>query len=1106
MSNYEVDPNIKQILDLKINKGVFPLTVDSAVIAHSPNGETTYLDSVVDYLYQQIANKLRLYTEQDGAYTKGKAYPATMGVQNANNINALQGTVNNYASILSALQQQVNDIDPTDDITSINNTIQRLWGILNNLSEASEYSYQEIKFSDSQTLPPNDLDNTTYWKTRPMDNPQHLWLGIRTITIKRGEDGRPIITRGDAMIVSLQGPKGEKGDKGDKGDSGKDGTGIPGIPGKSYRPVLMYKWTSSRTVGPNAPTNPQSEGWTESPNNPEGENKYLWMTQNYIDIDDSTYVNPTWSTPVCLSGDDGVGSDGKGIEFIFFRTNNIDYTPTVNDLNAYKNGDATQQGYFKTDDFPFIGTDGANIVSGNQWTDNPQGIQLDAKYEWASFRQSNNGEWDYFCAPFRWSMWGEDGIDGDGVEYIYYRCNDANKWGKYPGYQDGTDPRNWSHDPQYQDPEYIRDDVRWDGTSEGIGWSDDPRGVGASAMYEYVSIRKTQAVDGSPNKKEWGVYSQPVLWAKFGKDGKDGQDAQAASQGLSGPVVRFRGEYDPAATPLYENSSLDTQRPATDIRYIDVVYVVDEVNNQTNYYMVKSEAGGTKQTRANPETSDDWEQATGYSFIAAEALYARHAHIDNLSGYEFVVQDNNNHVVAGMTGSNVTNSVVNSSNNSASTPVRIWAGSDAENNINLQDDNIPFKVFQDGKLKATNAEIKGDLSIDSLLLTGNEGSYYYNKSAITLPKINDDNHKVIFIITAGTGTIVSASTGDVLFAFSNNNMQTTNSTTLSTYKIYLAISINNGQNSGWLLQNLNALELQASMGTVSRDIIEDLVVENGYWTIYSDVREDQMKLYLYLNRNLGNIYSFTTINTSSPSYPSATNPVFSIQGNIDFEKENGDHLATLYLDPMQPQGISNLGSGEQSGYITMGSIIDTYNEHENDTPKKIYLDGTEWTIHIYSNPNDHTQDYIEILMPLKEGIDGATPIKAIPSISLIESFNYVATTNNAAPATTSTVSSNGFVIKDGSIVATDMPEGATVNMKDCIVYKDVTGTAANNQYEVVNFGTSNITIGNRIVNPNEAIIVKAKPNTQIDFSDITAIDASDIYDIDPAEQGDPVNH
>lgn len=145
-------------------------------------------------------------------------------------------------------------------------------------------------------------------------------------------------------------------------------------------------------------------------------------------------------------------------------------------------------------------------------------------------------------------------------------------------------------------------------------------------------------------------------------------------------------------------------------------------------------------------------------------------------------------------------------------------------------------------------------------------------------------------------------------------------------------------------------------------------------------------------------------------------------------------------------------------------------------------------------------------MPLREGIDGGTPIKVIPSIALIESFNYVIATNHTTPITTSTVSSNGLIIKDGSIVATDMPEGASVNMKDCIVYKDVTETAANEQYEVVNFGISNVTIGNRIVNPNEAIIIKARPNIHVDFSDVAAIDASGIYDIDPVEHGDPVNH
>jgi len=83
-----------------------------------------------------------------------------------------------------------------------------------------------------------------------------LWLGIRTITITRGEDGRPIITKGDTMVVSLQGPKGERGEKGERGADGSKGS--TGIPGKSYKPVLMYKWTESRTSAPATPTDPRN--------------------------------------------------------------------------------------------------------------------------------------------------------------------------------------------------------------------------------------------------------------------------------------------------------------------------------------------------------------------------------------------------------------------------------------------------------------------------------------------------------------------------------------------------------------------------------------------------------------------------------------------------------------------------------------------------------------------------------------------------------------------------------------------------------------------------------------------------------------------------------
>jgi hypothetical protein len=160
---------------------------------------------------------------------------------------------------------------------------------------------------------------------------------------------------------------------------------------------------------------------------------------------------------------------------------------------------------------------------------------------------------------------------------------------------------------------------------------------------------------------------------------------------------------------------------------------------------------------------------------------------------------------------------------------------------------------------------------------------------------------------------------------------------------------------------------------------------------------------------------------------------------------------------------------------------------------------------VYIDSPDYT--YLQVSWGDEVDIPTGDLITIESNISLTESFTYTTPTiNHVNPTTTTVVGSNGFVIKNGSIVATDMPEGASVNMKDCIVYKDITETDANKQYKIVNFGVSAVIIGNRTVNPNETIIVKAVPNAQIDFSDVTVIASSDIYDVDPAEQGDPVNH
>ena len=874
MDNSKIDSNIKQILDLRTNKGVFPLSSESAIIAHSPNGEMTYLDSVIDYLYQQIAYKIRLYTEQDGNNTKGKAYPAAMGLRDSNNITSLQNSINNYVSLLNSLQQQINNIDQTSTITSLNTIVEQLQEEFDSLMVACEYSYQEIKFSDSATRPPGNLDDTTYWKNTPLTNFDHLWLGIRTVTVRRGQNGEAIVTKGPVTVVSLQGPKGEKGDRGEPGPPGA--SGATGQNGDSYRPVLMYKWTASRTPAPATPTDTLNQGWSENPGTPEENNKYLWMTQNYIRMSDNTYLNQQWSTPICLSGEDG----------------------------------------------------------------------------------------------------------------------------------------------------------------------------------------------------------------------------NSASQGVNGAVVRFRGEYTQGES--YINSSLNTSLSSTALRYIDVVMVIEGQNK--TYYMVKPLTDSTR-TVTNISPTDIgqtvWQEATGFSFIAAEALYAQDAHINDLSTYEFVVQDGANHIVAGMTGGNISDSVVSSNNNI--NPVRIWAGSNTGSNINLQDDAIPFKVFQNGRLKATNAQIKGDLSLDSLSLTGNQGSYYYNEEQITLPQITSSKHTVTFIITTFNATEVNAHYGDVLFALSNNNITTTSSTVaLDKYKIYLAISVNDGGTNGWLIQNLNSLQIS---NNYTNNLYSSIISENSSnWNVYNegqDTSNGSIPVIKLLKDK--ELCEFETTNTSM--YSNVTNKKFSLGGKI-YCKYGNNIIATITIPPKNITSIgNNYLNSTLSGTVTIEDIIRKYNTEEitvetlNQVNAPItYIDSPDYT-------------YLQVSWGDTVNIPTADTINIEPHISLTESFTYeLQSTNNTATITTDVVGQNGLVIKNGSIVATDMPEGASVNMKDCIVYKDVTETAANEHYEVINFGANNVTIGNTILSPNSAILVKAQPNIQIDFSDVAAIDASDIYDIDPLQYVDPVNH
>ena len=86
------------------------------------------------------------------------------------------------------------------------------------------------------------------------------------------------------------------------------------------------------------------------------------------------------------------------------------------------------------------------------------------------------------------------GKDGKGIEYIYKRTKDNTK-------PTNPTPSDWETNADYQsqETEYIP-----------TGWTDDPTGVDAVYVYEWVCVRT------STNGK-WGTFSDPAEYAHFGK-------------------------------------------------------------------------------------------------------------------------------------------------------------------------------------------------------------------------------------------------------------------------------------------------------------------------------------------------------------------------------------------------------------------------------------------------------------------------------------------------------------------------------------------------------------------------------------------------------------
>lgn len=312
-----------------------------------------------------------------------------------------------------------------------------------------------------------------------------------------------------ATPINIKGARGERGLPGEKGEVGE--TGPKGDKGdsKSFRTVSVY--TTTNTL--NSPSKPVGGKWDILTNevilnddnwylNSDQVSKgtYLWMSQATF-AEDGRLLN-NWCSPFRLTGENGKnGVDGVRSEFIY---------RLLPDITSYENlREFTKNLYSPEYEDNYVPVANDNLNIGTVWSNHPSGISEGFPIEVCCnrTRKSSEESWSGWSSCIIWAKWGEDGIDGDGVEYIYRitpkKIDDQDITSKYvedyfmPNLYEAVDFEGYQEDGYY---------------FADYGWTAEPTDVSPANPVEWVSIRKK--INGV-----WDRFTSPKVWATFSEDG-----------------------------------------------------------------------------------------------------------------------------------------------------------------------------------------------------------------------------------------------------------------------------------------------------------------------------------------------------------------------------------------------------------------------------------------------------------------------------------------------------------------------------------------------------------------------------------------------------------
>lgn len=313
-------------------------------------------------------------------------------------------------------------------------------------------------------------------------------------------------------------PRGRDGRDGKDGKDGKDG--VDGITPVAHKSVMVFKTHVSSMSKPE-PDKPVGGSWNPISGNiayPDGwgptdnVEKPVWMATG--EFSSASPNNPTWSKPICISGEDGSnGTDGTTREYVYQLTKSSIEPPQPAGSEIPS---PNENGYVPTQ---------------YGWTASPTGISEGMRAEWVLTRKKrDDGSWGYWEGPVLWSSWGVNGQDGDGVEYIYKVGGLGGFENPTPKYSNGTFN---IYAEGYQDDEYH---------AKEQGWTDNPTGVSISNPCEWVCVRKQK-------NGVWQAFSDPALWAKYSENGYDGTSIRTKYTVTENSSVKPKIDYPNSKDP-----------------------------------------------------------------------------------------------------------------------------------------------------------------------------------------------------------------------------------------------------------------------------------------------------------------------------------------------------------------------------------------------------------------------------------------------------------------------------------------------------------------------------------------------------------------------------